>query len=412
MSTSRQGFFNMKLLELYKKSFSGLSKDVWSLALIYLVNRCGEMVIPFMSVYLTTQLGFGKTEAGIVLFCFGLGALMGSNLGGYLSDRIGNFKVMVISLAGCGTGYISILFFQDFIALCLVLLVTAIFSSMFSPAAFSAVTMWGDPKNQTRGFSLLRMAINLGFAIGPAVGGLLAHKYGYSWVFIVDGLTCFIAVAVLFLVLRHRNIKFEKKPKVQSASPSPYKDGFLMLFLFLNLINMVAFFQILFSVPVYFKEVVMMDEFLIGLFFTANGILVFLWEMPLVYIIEQKKKFIQPMIAGAILIGIAFACLNIFSSPIVAITLFSLLIAIGEVINFPLIPTLAMKRADTDNQGKYMGVVSMMFAMAFLISPVAGLPVIDLVGYDVYYFIAAGLSVLSGFCLWLLRRRFDDMAED
>jgi len=105
----------MNIIKLYKDSFSGLSRDVWAIALIYLVNRAGEMVIPFMTVYLTSQLGFTKTESGIVLFCFGLGALGGSNLGGQLSDSIGNFRVMCISLLGTGIGFISIIFFMSFI---------------------------------------------------------------------------------------------------------------------------------------------------------------------------------------------------------------------------------------------------------------------------------------------------------
>jgi len=169
---------------------------------------------------------------------------------------------------------------------------------------------------------------------------------------------------------------------------------------------MVAFFQIIFSVPVYFKEEVMMDEFLIGMFFTANGVLVFLLEMPLVYIIEQRKKYFKPMIYGAILIGIAYASLSLFDNPLVAIILYSLLVAFGEVINFPLIPSLAMRRADEQNQGKYMGVVSMMFAMAFLLAPVSGLPIVEKIGYHNYWFIAAALSILSGICLWFLKPYF------
>ena len=403
----------MKLIRFYKESFSGLKRDIWALALIYLVNRCGEMVIPFMSVYLTSQLEFSKTESGLVLFCFGLGALFGSHVGGYLTDRIGNFKVMAMSLTGTGLGFLGILMFETFFPLCGWMILTALFSSMFSPAAFSAVTAWGDPANQTRGFSLLRMAINLGIAIGPAVGGLLAHNFGYSWVFIVDGLTCFIAVWVLFQVLSHKNrplshstaqVKNTEGDGPSSSSPSPYRDGILLTFLFLNLINMVAFFQILFSVPVYFKEEIKMSEDLIGYFFTANGLLVFLLEMPLVFLIEKHNKFIGPMVTGAILIGLGFASLNLFASPLHAIISYSLLIALGEVINFPLIPTLAMRRSNSDNQGKYMGVVSMMFAMAFLLAPASGLPIIEKVGYDSYYLGLACLSMLSGLGLWILRK--------
>lgn len=396
----------MELFNLYKKSFSGLSRDVWALALIYLVNRSGEMVIPFMSVFLTNQLGFGKTETGIVLFCYGLGAMCGSNIGGYLTDSIGNFKVMALSLAGAGTAFIGIIFFKTFCALSAWLFLTAVFSSMFSPAAFSAVSLWGVPENQTRGFSLLRMAINLGVAIGPAVGGFLAFKVGYNWLFIVDGVTCYLALLTLFIVLKHRNVKPEKIADEDVIKESPYRDGILLLFLFFNLINMLAFFQILFSVPVYFKEVVLLDEMWIGLFFTVNGLLVFLLEMPIVYKIEQKNNYFKPMVSGAIMIGLAYVSLSIFNNPIAAIFFYSIFLALGEVVNFPLIPSLAVRRANEQNQGKYMGVVSMMFAVAFLLAPILGLPVVERIGFHLYFYLAAGFSVVSGVCLWFLKPYF------
>ncbi len=398
----------MNFVKLYINSFSGLSKDVWYVALIYLVNRCGEMVIPFMSVYLSQQLGFSKTQTGVVLFCFGVGALIGSNIGGYLSDIIGNFKVMAISLFGMGSSFLGILMFDSFGPLCIWLVVTGIFSSMFSPAAFSAVSVWGNTENRTRAFSLLRMAINLGVAIGPAVGGYMAASVGYHMLFIVDGCTCFLALITLFIVLRHRNKKLNQKETKTTGTASPYKDKILVLFLFFNLINMIAFFQIIFSVPVYFKEVVQMDEKLIGAFFTANGLLVFLLEMPIVYKIEQANKYFKPMVAGAVLIGIGYVCLSIFNDPLLAIVLYSLLIAIGEVINFPLIPSLAMRRTDEQNQGKYMGMVSMMFAIAFLLSPILGLPVVELTGYTNYFIMAATLSIISGICLHFLKPYFKE----
>jgi len=398
----------MKIVEFYIKTFSGLSKDIWYIALIYLINRCGEMVIPFMGVYLTQELDFSKTSTSIVLFSFGAGALLGSNIGGYLTDRIGNFRVMIISLTGTGIAFMCIVYFKSLLLLSVWMMVSGMFSSMFSPAAFSAVSLWGNPDNQARGFSLLRMAINLGVAIGPAIGGYLAHKVGYNWLFIVDGMTCLLAVGVLILILKHRDGKYEK-PKNEVASPqSPFKDFILIVFLLCNLINMIAFFQILFSVPVYFKEDIMMNEKLIGYFFTANGLLVLLLEMPMVYLIDKTKRYIEFMMLGAILIGIGYACLSIFSNPLMAIILYSLLVALGEVINFPFIPTLAMTRAKPENQGKFMGVVSMMFAMAFALAPISGLPIIDHTGYINYWWIAAGLSVLSGVCLWFLKDQFGE----
>jgi predicted MFS family arabinose efflux permease len=398
----------MNLIKLYINTFSGLNRDVWILALIYLINRSGEMVIPFMSVFLTVQLGFTKLQSGIVLFSFGAGALIGSNIGGRLTDAIGNVKVMALSLFGSGIGFIGILFFDEFIPLCLWMLLTAVFSSMLSPAAFSAVGLWGKPGNQTRGYSLLRMAINLGIAIGPAIGGFIAYRFGFKWLFIIDGITCFIALRAVIVLLKHRNKKVEKSEDNKANMDSPYKDWAVMLFLFFNLINMVAFFQILFSVPVYFKEIIGLDERIIGLFFTANGLLVLILEMPLVFIIEKRNKYFGPMISGAIIIGIAFLCLSIFENGYIAIILYSLLIAFGEVINFPLIPTLVMRRAGPENQGKYMGLVSMMFAMAFLVAPLMGLPIIEHIGYNNYFYFAASLSVFSGICLHFIKSRFTE----
>jgi len=228
----------------------------------------------------------------------------------------------------------------------------------------------------------------------------------YSWLFVLDGVTCFIAIATLFLVLGHRNVVYPKPEKNIVKGDSPYRDKILILFLFLNLINMLAFFQILFAVPVYFKEELLLDENIIGVFFTINGLLIFILEMPIVFVIEKTGKFFRAMIWGAILIGISYASLSIFSAPLLAIGMYSLLVAIGEVINFPFIPGMAMRRASENNQGKYMGLVSMMFAMALTLAPITGLPVVEIVGFNTYFYIAAGLSLISAVGLRILEIRY------
>ena len=91
-----------KTLNLYLKSISGLSREVWLLALVTFINRSGTMVIPFLSVYMTVQLGFTIVNVGWVLFCFGLGSLTGSYLGGYLTDKIDYYWVMFWSLFAGG----------------------------------------------------------------------------------------------------------------------------------------------------------------------------------------------------------------------------------------------------------------------------------------------------------------------
>ena len=80
-----------RTVNLYRNAFGGLSKDIWLLAFVTFVNRSGTMVVPFLTVYLTTKLQFSLTQAGWVMTCFGVGSVLGTLLGGKLTDKIGYY---------------------------------------------------------------------------------------------------------------------------------------------------------------------------------------------------------------------------------------------------------------------------------------------------------------------------------
>ena len=84
--------------KLFIDPYKGLSKEIWILTLVTLINRAGAMVIPFLSLYLTKSLGFTHTEVSLIMMFFGIGSLFGSWVGGKLTDKIGYYKVMYLSL--------------------------------------------------------------------------------------------------------------------------------------------------------------------------------------------------------------------------------------------------------------------------------------------------------------------------
>src|SRR5690349_15815532 len=88
----------MRFINIYVNSFRGLSTENWMLALVMLINRSGSMVLPFLGIYMTSHLGFSIQSAGIVLSFFGLGSVLGSWLGGLITDKIGEYKVQALSL--------------------------------------------------------------------------------------------------------------------------------------------------------------------------------------------------------------------------------------------------------------------------------------------------------------------------
>jgi len=182
-----------QFLNSYFNSFKGLSREVWWLALITLVNRAGAMVIPFLSLYLRDDLNFSLGDVGWVMTCFGFGSLAGSWLGGILSDKIGFYKTILISLIGTGLGFFGLQFITSFWAICIGFFMLIAIADLSRPAFFVALSAYSKPENKTRSLTLIRLAINLGFSAGPAIGGLIIAGIGYYGLFWVDGISCISA---------------------------------------------------------------------------------------------------------------------------------------------------------------------------------------------------------------------------
>src|SRR5210317_544211 len=206
-----------KTILVYKDSFSGLSKEIWWLTLITFINRAGTMVLPFLSLYLIEDLEFTLTQVGWIMSSFGLGSLLGSWLGGKLTDRYGYYKVMGISLFLTGILFVLLQFVKTFEGFVAAVFCTLLVADTFRPALFVSLKAYSKKDNQTRSLTLLRLAINLGFSFGPFLGGLIIAGLGYSGLFWVDGLTCISAVVLMLIVLKQQNIEQPTEDEVQNG---------------------------------------------------------------------------------------------------------------------------------------------------------------------------------------------------
>jgi len=184
-------------IAVYRGAYSGLSGATWWLALVMFVNRAGTMVLPFMTVYLREEMHFSITAAGWQIAFFGLGAILGNFAGGKLTDKIGFYHVQFWSLFLNGLLFITLGQMQTFWQTAACMFVIGSVGEAFRPANAAAIAHYSSAENRTRSYSLNQLAINLGFSIGPAIGGLLSFQY----LFWVDGLTCMIAAIILRMAL-------------------------------------------------------------------------------------------------------------------------------------------------------------------------------------------------------------------
>ncbi|SNR46582.1 Predicted arabinose efflux permease, MFS family [Lutibacter agarilyticus] len=396
-----------KILISYQDSFSGLSKEVWWLALITFINRAGTMVLPFLSLYLTEDLNLEFGQVGWIMTSFGLGSLLGSYLGGKLTDQFGFYRVMIWSLLLTGFLFIGLQYINSFEGFAIGIFMTMTVADTFRPAMFVSLKAYSKPKNQTRSLTLIRLAINLGFSFGPFLGGLIIASLNYLGLFWVDGITCVSAVVLMLFVLKQKEFhaKTVEEVEVKSGSfTSVYQDKPYWIFLAVVFLMGFIFLQLFTTMPLYYKEIHSLTEVQIGLIMSLNGFLIFLLEMPLIHYIEQKLLNKMKIITWSLMLfSFSFLILNISLWTGVLI-IGMLFITVGEMLAFPFTNNFAMNRAPSGKEGRYLALYSMAFSFAHIFSAKIGMEIIDRFGYAANWYLMGGLGLVAVLLMILLRK--------
>jgi predicted MFS family arabinose efflux permease len=398
------------------------------------------MVVCFLTIYLTQQLGFDLRSAGYVLVFYGIGTIVGLYIGGWLTDKIGYKRVQMWSLILAGASFISTMYVRDFWAMCGMTFLFAFFGDAFRPANQVAIRMNSDEVTRTRAFSLMRIAVNLAISIALVGGGLLV-RLGWEWLFWVDGLTCFGAALLLYffvneknaplsifriskgevvkserqsIVIKDKNVdksmnKIKDKKVLTHEIPttlSAYLDRDYLFFVFLTFIGATVFMQIMWTVPVFFKEIYHWNEAQIGLANALNAVLIMVIEMPLIFRIENKKPAMWFVRLGIILYGLAYIA---FFLPaywaVLAVVIYMVTISFGEIFVMPFSTSWATKRSGTARQGQYMGLYGMAYSVSNVFAPFVGTQVIATFGYSALWMLMLGLSGIAFAGFWYLEQK-------
>ncbi|MEM0518592.1 MDR family MFS transporter [Aequorivita flava] len=396
-----------KMYNSYVANFRGLSREIWLLSLVTFINRAGAMVIPFLSLYLVNVEGFTLPQVGWIMSCFGLGSLAGTYIGGKLTDTIGFYKVILMSLFLGGIGFVLLQFINTFYGFCIGIFILTLMTDAGRPAIFVAADTYSKPGNITRCIALIRLAINLGFSIGPLVGGLIIANLNYTSLFWIDGLSCMMAALGVFVLLqpkKQKNTITEKTTLVKEGVP-PYLNKLFILFFVIMIANSLAFVQYFSVMPIYYEQVHFLSEDVIGWLLFINGATIVVFEMPLISWLDRKQ--ISKTMAtfwGILCLGLSFLVLNLTSwSGILVVAM--LLMTFGEMIGFPFSNALALEMAPKGRKGSYMGLYSMSFSFAHLIGHNGGMNLVNSVGYFNTWTVFSGfLLIIALLTIWLYFR--------
>jgi predicted MFS family arabinose efflux permease len=393
------------VLTRYRTAYAGLPREVWLLSLVLFVNRSGTMVIPFLTLYLTSQLGMSEAAAGRMISVYGVGAICGAYLSGRFSERVGALRLQTVCMFLAAPLYLLVGVWNTWPGIAASLFALSIVNEAVRPANATSITKLTTAATRTRAFSLQRLAANLGFSIGPVVGGLLA-RVNFTWLFVIDGLTTLVAAAALLHFFRMKRIDGTVSHSTPIAAPaSPLADRTFIAFLALTLVSMMVFMQYNTTYPLYLRDHFGLNEAQTGLLYAVNTSLIVTLEMLLISAIKQWR-LMRTIALGTCIFCLGFGMLPFGQGAAYAVLAMAV-VTLGEMLSFAQSSTFVANRARPGAEGAYIGWYTVIHALAWVLGPGLGAAIYQYNPDRLWHVaIVVGALALTGFSL--LARRVDD----
>ncbi|MBB6217277.1 MFS family permease [Anaerosolibacter carboniphilus] len=320
------------------KTYRGLPKSIYILFFAQVINRFGDFVLPFLTLYLTKKLGYSYGTAGIIAMISSLLAIPGSLVGGKLADQIGRRKTYLMAQTLAGIFLVPCAFVQKPGIIVILLFLSTFCNAAVRPSISAIVADLLPPEERQLGYSLIYQGINIGVSLGPIVAGFLFNNY-LSLLFIGDALTSFIAVGLVFMNIKETNpIHKEEAHSIPEESEEAgniltvlWKRPQILAFLVIDIGYTFAYTQHRFSLPLMLDDIFQnkgAEAF--GYLMSINAFTVIVMTVFIISITKRLKPLVNIIIAG-VLYAIGFGMIGMIKS----FTLFSIstiLWTVGEIL--------------------------------------------------------------------------------
>lgn len=377
-----------RTISLYRQAYSGLTRETWLLSVVMLINRSGTMVVPFMTIYLTSPaMGYSISKAGIVMGLFGLGAVIGAYFSGKITDRVGFYPVQIITLLVGGLFFVVLGQMKSYPFICLFTFLLSLVNEAFRPANSTAIAYYSNASNRTRSYSLNRLAINLGWACGNALGGWVA-SINYEWLFWFDGVTNIIAGIFMWMLLKPaQNGRIAHPAEKPEGRGSVYRDKEYLAFIVLTMLFAACFFQLFTNLPAYYRNQLGFSERWIGLIGAINGVVIAIFEMVMIFKLEGRRTNTFYIALGVLLCALGYGLLQRDHFTAGWSLVMIMVMTAGEILSMPFMNSFWISRTATHNRGQYAALYTIAWATAQTIGPLLGAQIAEYAGFSVLWII-------------------------
>jgi MFS family permease len=374
---------------------------LWILGLGWVVSALGFAVsIPFMTIYFHSELNISMTNIGIF---FGVAAIIRAlfqSLGGELSDKYGRYYPMVLAQV-----FRTVVFFVTayaiyrnwgFYRIGALIILNSIFGSLFQPAANATVADLVAPELRTDGYSVVRVAGNLGWALGPALGGFLAER-SFALLFLLSGCMTLISSLVIAVFLRGIRPRVDRiNEKFRYRDIFQYRGNELMFqFALVLFIMYLVVSQFMAPLSLYVVDYMGLLKSQLGMIFAVNGFMVIVFQIPVTRLVKGFR------LTTMLIVGAAIYTLGYFYIGLTAVfwgfVIAMVIITCGELLISPSALTIPANLAPPGRTGRYMGLYGLAVTLGWSMGPLFGGLLMDVFKPEFIYFwiLVAGTALVA-----------------
>lgn len=352
-------------------SYRGLPKSIYVLFFVQVINRFGDFVVPFLSLFLVKKLGYSMGQAGLAATCCALAVIPGAYAGGKLSDQIGRKKAYMIFQTSAAVILFSCGFLLDSKLLVPIIVSASFFSGGIRPILNALITDLLPPEQRQAGFSLSYLGINLGVAFGPLVAGFLFNHY-LAWIFFGDGISSLLAVLLVLGLIHDRMPESamrhteQEKPEEGTIISVLSKRPEIVLFLLFNMLYSITYTQHTFGLPVQLNETFGANgPKYFGIMMSVNAMTVLVMTLPLNHMTRQLKPLTIMALCG-ILYAIGFGM--VFMIDTLWLFLLSTFIwSVGEILAATSFGVYLANRSPQNFRARINAISTAMFSLSAVI---------------------------------------------
>ena len=376
-----------------------------------LINKVGTFIVPFLTLVLLRNFHLRENEVAALFAAYGVGSIVSILAGGALTDHLGRRATLMLSLFGSGGLALAMGFATSVRVFVPLLLAFGFVADLYRPAASAIVGDLLASHERATGFAALRLAVNLGFAFGMALGGFIAD-WSWRWLFLGDGLTTLLyGLVVLFFIPETRPIATGTAPTA-AASPareSPWRDGVFLQVALVGFLSSMVFFSDLTVLPLTITVSAAYPAAVYGALVGLNGLLIALFEMSAVGPLSRYRR-LRVAALGTILIGLGFGVTGLWLhwSWFLLVILLS---TAGEILTSPQQMAFVADWAPPRTRGQYLSLYQATWSLSLAVNPVVLLPLHAHLSEAVFWSLMGLVAIPAALLLLRLDRIADHPAQ-